>query len=177
MARLLPNRPFTLEVSDDTPAASQLPDGVPSSRSYIHDKCGETTDVDGGDFKNIACPVPGMKGTMCAACGSMFLISEFKWADTGEPILAYYERHRARVPALTKLICGRRFGLAVWLIGFLAGIGFAIWCGSHLGWIWGILIGLVSSLVGLFATILIWDSITDNFLHKALGVSDVRCLK
>lgn len=177
MARLLPNRLFTLEVSDDTPAASRVPDGVPSSGSYIHEKCGQTTDVDGGDFRNLMKPVPGMRGTMCAACGEMFLINEFKWADTGEPILAYYERHRAKVPALTKLLCGRKLGLMVWLLGFLAGIGFAIWCGGHLGWIWGILIGLVSSFVGLIAAILIWGTFEEYLLNRALGVSDIRCLK
>ena len=177
MARLLPDRPFKLEISDDTSAASRLPDGVPSSRAYIHDKCGQTTDVDGGDFKNVASPVPGMKGTMCASCCGMFLMNEFKWADTGEPISAYYERHRAQVPALTKLLCGRKLGLIVWLLGFLAGIGFAIWCGSQLGWIWGVLIGLVSSFVGLIAAILIWSTFTDSLLNKSLRVSDIRCLK
>lgn len=177
MARLLPNLPFTLEVSDDTPAPKRLPDRVPSSGSYIHDTCGQTTDVDGGDFKNLKKPVPGMRGTMCAACGSMFLINEFKWADTGEPILAYYERHRANVPALTKLLCCNPLGLTAWLLGLLAGIGFAIWCSSHLGWIWGILIGLVSSFVGLIAAILIWGTFTDYLINKALGVSDIRRLK
>jgi hypothetical protein len=63
------------------------------------------------------------------------------------------------------------------IIGLLAGIGVGIWSGSALGIIWGILIGIVSSLVGPIAELLNWDSVTEAILHKALCVSDVRCLK
>lgn len=150
---------------------------IPNSRSYIHNKCGEVTEVDGGDFKNMASPIPGMNWTMCAACCGYYPVSEFKWADSNEEILAYYARHRARVSAFTSLICSRPFSIVIILFAFLAGIGIGIWSGFALGLVWGILIGLVASFVGVIATILIWDSIETRLLNHALGVPDVRCLE
>ena len=150
---------------------------IPDSREYVHRTCGKVTEVSGGDFRNMAAPVPGMKGTMCAACGGFFPVSEFTWADSNEEIVAYYERHRARVPALTCLLCSRPLGLAIIALGFLAGIGIGVWAGYALGIIWGLLIGVVASLAGALATLLIWDGIEQRLLHSALGVPDVRCLK
>lgn len=175
----IPNRDFKLEFSDYEPAANPADDGIPDSRAYIHDKCDQTTDVDGGDFLNLARPTPGMRGTMCAECGGMFPISEFKWADTGEPITAYYERYRKHIPPLTKWICSRQLSLTIIVAGFLAGVGFGIWCGSVLGLFWGIVIGIVSSFVGAIASLVTWAliGIGDRILNKNLGVADVRCLK
>jgi hypothetical protein len=177
MAKHLPNREYTLDVSDEEQRPGETADGVPSSRSYIHNKCGQTTDVDGGDFKNIASPVPGMTRTMCAACGSVFPISEFKWADSDEEIVAYYERYRAQVSPYTRLICSRQLSLATLSLGLLTGSGIGIWSGNSIGLIWGIVIGFVASIVGVIASLIIWDMITSRILNKALGVPDARCLK
>ena len=150
---------------------------VPDSRSYVHSRCGETTEVDGGDFRNMASPVPGMVKTICSKCGQAFPVSEFQWEDTGEGITAYYERHRARVPALPSLLCSRQFSTVILLIGFLAGIALGGWCWSALGIVWGIVVGVVSSLVGAIASLVIWDAVTARILSRSLNVPDVRCLK
>ena len=63
------------------------------------------------------------------------------------------------------------------MIVLLSGIGVGIWSGNALGLIWGIVIGFLSWFVGTIALILIWDTMTSRLLCKALGVSDVRCLK
>ncbi len=150
---------------------------IPKSRSYVHDQCGHVTEVDGGDFKNVSCPVPGMKGTMCAACGSLFPISEFKWKDSDESIEAYYARHRVRVPAMTRLICSRPVSIAIVLIGFLAGIGLGVWIWNSFGVCLGLVGGVISSLIGFVASMLIWDSIRSRLLSTTFGVPDTRCLK
>lgn len=150
---------------------------VPDSRSYVHSQCGETTEVDGGDFRNMASPVPGMVKTICSKCGQAFPVSEFQWEDSGEGIDAYYERHRARVPALPRLLCSRQFSVAILLIGLLSGIALGVWSWSALGIVWGIAVGVVASLVGAIASLVIWDAVTGRILSRSLDVPDVRCLK
>lgn len=150
---------------------------VPDSRAYVHSQCRESTRVDGGDFRNMASPVPGMVKTMCSKCGQAFPVSEFRWEDTGENIDAYYERHRARIPALARLLCSRPFNVAILLIGLLSGIACGAWCWSPLGVVWGIAIGVVASLLGAIASLVIWDAITGRILSRSLDVPDVRCLK
>jgi hypothetical protein len=185
MSKYLPNRQFTLDVSDDEDdggdggdeSESPAADGIPTSRSYVHDKCGQSTVVSGGDFKNLACPVPGMGRTMCVSCGGAFPVSEFKWEDSNEGIEAYYKRHRARISAFIRLLCSRQITLVAALIGFIAGIGVGVWSGNALGLLWGIVIGVVSALVGPIASILIWDAITTPLLNRDLGVRDVRLLQ
>jgi hypothetical protein len=154
-----------------------MKDQIPDSRLYVHRQCGETTEVDGGDFRNMASPVPGMIKTICCKCGKAFPVSEFQWVDTGEGIAAYYERHLARVPALPRLLCSRQFSTLILLIGFLSGIALGGWCWSVLGIVWGIVVGVVSSLVGAIGSLVIWDAVTARILSRSLGVPDVRCLK
>lgn len=150
---------------------------VPDSRSYVHSQCGETTEVDGGDFRNMASPVPGMVKTICSKCGQAFPVSEFQWEDSGESIAAYYERHRARVPALPRLLCSRQFSVAILLMGLLSGIALGVWSWSALGIVWGIAVGVVASLVGPIASLVIWDAVTGRILSRSLDIPDVRCLK
>jgi len=150
---------------------------IPDSRSYVHKTCGEVTEADGGDFKNLACPVPGMIGTKCGACGQMFLVSEFHWEDTGENLTDYYERYRAQVSGFMRLICSRQLSIAMLVIGLLAGIGIGIWSGMSLGVMWGIIIGFVATLICGLAGLIGWDMMTARLLSGALGVPDLRCLK
>lgn len=150
---------------------------VPDSRSYVHSKCGQSTEVGGGDFGNMAAPVPGMNRTMCVACGGAFPIEEFRWEDTNEEILAYYERHRQRIPALTQILCSRPVGLAVIFGGFLLGIMIGIFAGSLLGVTWGVVVGAVAAIIGALATLIIWDAIEQRLLCSALQVPNVRYLK
>lgn len=115
--------------------------------------------------------------TICCKCGKAFPVSEFQWVDTGEGIAAYYERHLASVPALPRLLCSRQFSKIILLIGFLSGIALGGWCWSVLGIVWGIVVGVVSSLVGAIGSLVIWDAVTARILSRSLGVPDVRCLK
>lgn len=154
-----------------------MSDNIPVSRCYVHSKCGNTTEVDGGDFKNVASPVPGMVKTVCSACGMPYPVSEFQWEDSGESLPAYYERYRARVPALTRRLCSRQASVVMLLVGFLIGVALGVWSWNALGAIWGTLIGVISSLVGAIASLVVWDSMQGRLLSRSLGVVDVRCLK
>lgn len=150
---------------------------VPDSRLYIHNKCGEVTEVGGGDFKNMAAPVPGMPRTMCAACGGIFPTTEFKWEDSGEQITAYYERHRQLVPASIAFLCSRAVSGSIMFGGFLAGIALGVWIGMVSSILWGLLAGVVLALVLAVGVIIVWDAVSTRILSNALKVPDVRCLK
>ena len=125
----------------------------------------------------MASPVPGMVQTICSRCGHAFPVSEFKWQDTGESISEYYDRHRAQVGALSSLLCSRQFSVVVLLMGFLAGIAMGAWCWSALGILWGVILGIVLTLAGAIASLVIWDAVTARILSRSLNVPDVRCLK
>ncbi len=150
---------------------------IPNSRSYTHRKCGEVTEVDGGDFKNMAAPVPGMPRTMCAACGGIFPTTEFKWEDSGEEITAYYERHRQFVPASVSFLCSRAVSGSIMFGGFLAGIALGVWIGMSSSIIWGVLSGLFLAPALAIGIIVVWDAVSTRILSNALNVPDVRCLK
>lgn len=154
-----------------------MTESIPESRAYVHDRCREVTTVDGGDFRNMAAPVPGMLKTVCAHCGSAFPVSEFRWEDTGESIADYYERHRRQLPALPRWLGSRRFSIAALAMGFGGGIALGVWCRNALGAGWGILIGLIAALVGAVMAVVIWSMATEWALSRALRVPDVRCLK
>ena len=154
-----------------------MADQIPHSRLYIHNKCGEVTEIGGGDFKNVASPVPGMVTTMCSACGKMFPISQFKWADSDEKIVAYYARHRARVPSPTKRLCSRPIRIAIMMTGFLAGIGFGFWVRNMFVAAGDFLPIVVSSVIGAIGSLTIWEGITNRVLSRSLGVPDIRCLR
>lgn len=150
---------------------------VPESRSYVHTKCGEATEVDGGDFKNMASPVPGMITTVCSNCGGTFPVEEFQWEDTGEGIADYYERYRVRVPALVRWVCSRQVSIACLLMSFLLGIALGIWVWNAKGAVWGVAVGVVASLAGAIAGLVTWDAVSARILSRSLNVPDVRCLK
>lgn len=150
---------------------------IPDSRSYRHLKCGKVTIVSEGDYKVLANPLTACQETVCAACEEAFPIQEFEWADTGENIVDYHVRHKAKLSPSTVTICSANLGCAVLLLGIIAGLAVGIVSGRSLGLGWGIGIGVVAVLVALYAAVVIWDSFTSGRLTRELGVPDVRCLK
>jgi hypothetical protein len=150
---------------------------IPDSRSYIHEQCGQATDVSESEFKIVASPIPGCRMTMCCACGQHFPIGEFKWADSGERIVDYYARHTSRASVLARCVASRTFALVSVVLGALAGVALGIAAGQWLGILVGILVGVIGVLVGMVAGLLLASNLEDRILPSSLGVADVRCLK
>ncbi|QDU53293.1 SoxR reducing system RseC family protein [Gimesia panareensis] len=69
-------------------------------RVYIHEKCQQSTQVNGGDFEGLCNPFNLCLGTVCAHCGGPRALSSFHWADTGEPLDDYRRRLRTKVPPI-----------------------------------------------------------------------------
>lgn len=122
---------------------------IPTSRVYIHARCGRPTEVSGPEFAALADPLAGMERTLCADCEEMDSLSQFAWEDTGEKISAYYARHlqsvspadrqRARRSNLFRFLgIGGVLGLLVsaglgTLVGVGAGIGYGVLAGTLCG--------------------------------------------
>lgn len=150
---------------------------IPDSRSYTHDKCGEVTVVSESEFKIVASPLPGCRMTMCCGCGQHFPIAEFKWSDSGERIVDYYARHRAKASLSAHLVSSLAFSLSLIALGAVAGVALGIAAGQWLGIMIGIIVGIIGVLGGMLAGLLLASSLEDRIVPSALGVPDVRCLK
>jgi hypothetical protein len=150
---------------------------IPDSRTYIHEKCGQATDVSESEFKIVASPLPGCRMTMCCACAQHFPIAEFKWADSGERIVDYYNRHRAKASLSARLVSSLAFTLALVALGGIGGVAAGVAAGNWVGIIVGFLVGIVSVLVGMVAGLLVASAIETRVVARSLGVPDVRCLK
>ena len=100
------------------------PASVPTSRTYVHDRCGNATVVSGNDFESLANPFAFCSGTMCVACNKAFPLKQFVWADTGETITARRSRLRGATSPAQKLFSMLVGPLIFGLIG--AGIGYLI---------------------------------------------------
>lgn len=148
-----------------------------ASRAYVHDRCGGTTEVDGGHFKATASPVPGMTRMMCVECGGMFPVGEFRWEDTGEPLPSYYARYAGRVSPAVAWACGSAAGKVAVALGAAAGVGLGVAVGFAAGAVWGVVAGAVAAAVGMAAGLGIWAQASDVVLRSRLGVPDVRCLR
>jgi hypothetical protein len=103
-------------MSDTTP--------IPTSRTYIHNRCNGGTVVSGGDFQTLANPFAFSSGTMCVTCNKGVPLKDVAWADTGEPIATYRRRLRAAAPATQKLFAWLLGPAVFGLVG--AGIGLLI---------------------------------------------------
>lgn len=69
-------------------------------RVYVHEKCQQPTQVNGGDFEGLCNPFNLCLGTVCAHCGGPRALNSFYWADTGEPLNVYRKRLRTKVPPI-----------------------------------------------------------------------------
>ena len=64
-----------------------------TSRTYAHNRCRGVTEIDGIHFAVLANPVTLFAITYCAVCEDNFPVTEFRWADSSEPLPEYYDRH------------------------------------------------------------------------------------
>src|SRR5690606_14297700 len=79
--------------------AASMSTDIPTSRVYIHQRCGQPTEVSGPEFIALADPLAEMEWTLCSNCQENDSVDQFVWADTGEPISVYYQRHLQAVTA------------------------------------------------------------------------------
>jgi hypothetical protein len=80
-------------------AASGEAEGpTPTSRVYVHRRCGGATVVDGDDFAALCNPFSIAKETYCCTCQGFDELSAFTWEDTGESISQYRQRMKRLVP-------------------------------------------------------------------------------
>ncbi|QDU36128.1 hypothetical protein Mal4_04110 [Maioricimonas rarisocia] len=150
---------------------------VREERAYRHVTCGNETLVGGQSFEVVSNPMSGMERTMCSSCNAMFPISEFEWSDTGESLPDYYARHSQNATDMQKLLCSKKFMVAVILffvvlteIGIyflLADEEFAVLAFCLVG---GLMIG---GIIGMSVFI---SGFADPIKKKVCGVSDTRLL-
>jgi hypothetical protein len=72
------------------------------SRVYIHDACGNATEVTGGSLRWVTNPLRYAPGSHCATCGST-LNGLLRWEDTGETVARFRSRMWRQTPLIIKL--------------------------------------------------------------------------
>ena len=154
-----------------------MSDSVPTSRTYVHTACEMETEIDDSDFEAIADPISRSSSLMCAHCEDVFPIDDFAWADTGELIVAYYERHSLNVGAVARVLGSRALGIVFAVVGLAGGGVLAIPAAASIGWMGGTLVGLVCGVIGACAGLLVWDAVLKPAIaRRAFGVADCRSL-
>ncbi len=148
------------------------------SRAYRHRKCGTETTVSGQSFETVSNPMSSMERTFCTSCNSMFGIDEYEWADTGETIADYYDRHSKNATSLQRFLSSKKFMVTLILIIALpAAIGaFVLMANNNgiarvLGSIGGLVVG---AFIGM---ILFVEAFAKPITRKVCGVTDTRVLK
>lgn len=136
-------------------------------RDYTHLSCGESTTIDGPEFKAVSDPLAGMVATYCSNCEAMFPIDQFAWADTQEPISRYYDRYRSMGTPLQNFLVSRAGIYALAALPFAIGvIGFLV-----VGNQWCIPAGLLAAIVVIGAhTVYLGPRI----LQQIVGTADPR---
>lgn len=151
---------------------------IPESRTYVHSQCGQETEVGGQAFEVVSNPMSSMEQTQCSNCGSMYPISEFSWADTGETISAYYARHTTNASNRQRFLCSKRFMVVVIGIAAIvtASAFYALVANDNLltrlicvagGLMVGAMIGMAVFLTGF----------ANPIKRKVCGVPDTRALR
>lgn len=150
---------------------------VPESRAYRHLQCGNDTVVSGQAFEVVSNPMSSMERTQCSTCGSMFPITDFAWSDTQENLADYYARHSSSATPMQRLLCSKRFMVALVLLAALptaAACFYLVRNGSILAKVICLFTGLV---IGAFigATVFL-QAFAEPIKRKVCGVSDTRQL-
>jgi hypothetical protein len=123
------NQPMSdLHDDDDGPLPQEEDGGAPTSRVYVHTRCGGQTHVSGADFAQICDPFWPCRATYCCQCAGKAPLDEVRWTDTEEAVSEYRRRVRQQTPALVKawhyglgfLIGGAAGAVAGWLMGSAA---------------------------------------------------------
>ncbi|MFV0446287.1 MAG: hypothetical protein ACK5Q5_22160 [Planctomycetaceae bacterium] len=89
---------------------------IPESRIYRHTTCSSETTVGETAFSVASNPLACMEQTQCSACGSLFPVAEFEWADTDESLPDYYARHSQNATDLQRLLCSKKVMMIVILL-------------------------------------------------------------
>lgn len=123
-------------------------------------------------------PLAGMQTTYCENCGDQYPVEEFAWSDTDEVISAYYARHRAKATPGDMWWCGNG-GLAVLAaVGLLGGIVIGVGAGMATTFFVGLAVGVVGSLLGAIAGVLLRESfVAPRIARRVCGVDDTRSLQ
>jgi hypothetical protein len=151
---------------------------APESRSYRHRKCGTETTVSGQSFETVSNPMSSMEQTFCTACNAMFGIDEYEWADTGETIADYYDRHSKNATSRQRFLTSKKFMVGLIALIALPAAGALYWLMANnngLARVFGVIGGLV---IGAFLGMMIFVEVfAKPITRKVCGVSDTRNLK
>lgn len=150
---------------------------VPESRVYVHSQCGQETVVGGQSFEVVSNPMSSMEQTQCSACGAMFPISDFTWADTGETIADYYARHTQSASDLQRFLCSKKFMvgvIALFALGTATGF-YLLVAGDDLFTRGIVVLGglMIGAMVGMSAFLSVF---ANPIKKKVCGVADTRTL-
>lgn len=135
----------------NVPSQPTFPE-TPTSRAYVHARCGGTTVVDGDDFVGLCNPMFGLLPvqTYCVKCAGVRPLEEFVWADTNETLAAYRQRLRATVVSPAAKL-GQKVLRMVCLIGLpMMGLAFGQRHGGPGAILWpavGVIVGFVLGVV------------------------------
>ena len=154
-------------------------DPVPTSRTYVHDRCEQPTVVSDGAFSALASPLAGVEKTYCNACKSMFSVEEYRWQDTNEKLPDYYRRHSDHASTIDRFIASRHSIIAALLIAALLGILTAIWSfmAQGEGLFASVFLGIGVGFISLLAMAAILMSVLTPLVHRRVcKVSDPRRL-
>src|SRR5437588_9037413 len=116
-------------------ASDELTDPVRAPRQFVHDKCGATSRMaDDMVFGYLATPHRYNDWAYCSKCDGFVPHRECHWAETGEPLEAYFARLKAAVPAPPAagwLVYAAAPALAAAgaAIGYGIGAGHGLWVG------------------------------------------------
>jgi hypothetical protein len=159
---------------------------IPTSRVYIHQRCGQPTEVSGPEFIALADPLAEMEWTLCSSCQENDSIDQFVWADTGEPISVYYQRHLQAVAAEDRQATTRgnllRYVIIAVASGLAVSIAIALLLVQLLGTVIGILLGIIAALLlipllGILGFQYFEKNVTRPIIRRVFGVEDVRQLR
>ncbi|MHC2067038.1 zinc ribbon domain-containing protein [Bremerella sp. T1] len=171
----LPSKP---EGDDETlPASATLAppvsDGMGKNEgAYRHQSCQGITSVMGEDFYYVANIFSPPHTTFCQKCNDHLPLAEFEWVHSGEPILHFHARHRAKFQGIDRWLGWDKFIFA----GIALGGGVGLILGGAIGTIWGgtavtvCAIGL--AVVGAGIGFAVTGTIAVRTLDRVLGTSD-----
>jgi len=159
---------------------------IPTSRVYIHQRCGQPTEVSGPEFSALANPLAEMERTLCSSCQQHDAIDQFSWADTGEPLSVYYQKYLQAMPAEARRATARsnllRYIVTAAAIGLAVSIAITLLLVQLLSTLIGILLGLLAALLlipllGLLGFQYFQKSVVQPLLRRHLNIDDPRQLR
>jgi hypothetical protein len=134
--------------------ADQLTDPALAPRQFVHEKCGATSrmpdDMVTGYLVN---PHRYNDWAYCSKCDGFVPHRECRWAETNEPLDAYFGRLKTAVPAppparWLAYVAAPVVAAAGAGIGYTVGGGYGLWVGLLAGLGLGLLL-LIARMIGL----------------------------